>query len=114
MIERAIALLEEQQRKVNERSAPWMVAEQLKDICRQEPTSAELIAQDLEHEAMSIIEAEKQIKAFADAHKTGGFSCVTPSEAEKILRTFYGLPEVAQEAAPPGGAVVLNFEDFLR
>ena len=48
MIERAIAMLEEQQSKVRVRSPQWMVAEQLKDICRQEPHCAELIAQDLE------------------------------------------------------------------
>ena len=30
---KAIELLEEQQRGVKERSAPWMVAEQLKEIC---------------------------------------------------------------------------------
>ena len=40
MTDRAIELLEEQQRKLKERSAPWMVAEQLKDICRREPHSA--------------------------------------------------------------------------
>ena len=41
MTDRAIELLEEQQRKVKERSAPWLVAEQLKDICRREPHSAD-------------------------------------------------------------------------
>ena len=40
------------------RNAVWMVGEQLKDICRMEPKSAELIAQDLEKEAMSITEAD--------------------------------------------------------
>lgn len=68
MTDRAIALLNEQQSKVKERSAPWMVAEQLKDICRQEPDNAELIAQDLENPEMGIVQAEKKIKAFADAH----------------------------------------------
>lgn len=66
MTDRAIELLEEQQRKVKERSAPWMVAEQLKDICRREPHSAEILAQDLENASMSITEAEKKIKAFAE------------------------------------------------
>ena len=40
---------------------------------------------------MSIQQAEKKIKAYADAHKTGSFACVTPAEAERILREFYGL-----------------------
>lgn len=112
MIERAISLLEQQQGQVKERSAPWMVAEQLKDICRREPDSAELIANDLENKEMGIIQAEKKIKAFADAHKTGSFSCVTPAEAEKILREFYGL------GAPSGfvggkASKILDLADFL-
>ena len=90
MTERAIELLEEQQRKVKERSAPWMVAEQLKEICRREPHSAEILTQDLENASKSITEAEKKIKAYADMHKTGSFACVTPAEADAILREFYG------------------------
>ena len=104
MIERAIAMLEDQQSKVQARSPQWMVAEQLKDICRREPYSAELIAQDLENPVMSITEAEKKIKAFADGHKTGGFACVTPVEVENILRKFYGLP----------GPQLIELADFLR
>ena len=114
--EQAIALLEAQQAKVKPRSPQWMVGEQLKDICRMEPKSAELIAQDLENEAMSITAAEKKIKAYADGHKTGNFSCVTPAEAENILREFYGLPrpDEGKPAAPPAPAKKLvDPFDFL-
>ncbi len=115
MIERAIAMLEEQQAKVPARSPQWMAAEQLKDICRREPQSAELIAQDLENPAMSVTEAEKKIKAFADGHKTGGFACVTPVEADRILREFYGLPsQEAEPESPVAGVQVLDLADFLR
>lgn len=115
MIERAIAMLEDQQSRVKVRSPQWMVAEQLKDICRHESHSAELIAQDLENPAMSITEAEKKIKAFADGHKTGGFACVTPVEADRILREFYGLPsQEAEPESPVAGAQVLDLADFLR
>ena len=92
-VDSAIAKLREQQSKVKDRSPQWMVAEQLMDICRTEPASAELIAQDLDNPAMSITKAEKKIKAFADNHKTGNFACVTPMEADRILREFYGLPD---------------------
>lgn len=112
MIDRAIQMLLEQQSNVKERSAPWMVANQLMDICRREPASAELIAQDLENTSMSIVEAEKKIKAFADKHKIGNFSCVTPTEAEDILREFYGLPKPGK--TNNGGGVILNLADFLR
>lgn len=113
MIERAIAMLEEQQAKVPARSPQWMVGEQLKDICRHEPHCAELIAQDLENPAMSITEAEKKIKAFADGHKTGAFSCVSPMEAENILREFYGLPGPEKEPGGPG-LQLMELVDFLR
>ena len=100
IVEKAIAAIEAQQEKVKARSAAWIVGEQLKDICRREPHSAELIEQDLQVKEMSITEAEKKIKAFADRNKTGNFACVTPVEAEKILREFYGLPEPFED----GGA----------
>lgn len=101
MVDKAIAMIEKQQEAVKPRSTQWMVGEQLKDICRRELHSAELIAQDLEVEKMSITEAEKKIKAFADANKTGNFACVTPVEAEKILREFYGLPEPFDDGGAP-------------
>ena len=119
----AIQAIEAQQAKVKPRSPQWMVGEQLKDICRREPRSAELIAQDLRLESMSITEAEKKIKAYADSHKTGNFSCVTPSEADCILREFYGLPEPGAAPAaesvpapPPPPAQkrrIVDLSDFL-
>lgn len=116
MTDIAIAKLREQQAKVKERSPQWMVAEQLIGICRNEPKSAELIAHDLDVKEMSITEAEKRIKAFADNHKTGNFACVTPDEADRILREFYGLPKpektVAADPEQRGGKV-LDLMDFL-
>lgn len=107
----AIEKLRAQQAQVPERSAPWMVAEQLMDICRAEPESAELIAQDLGVEAMSITEAEKKLKAYADSHRTGNFSCVTPAEADRILREFYGLPS-RPGSTERGGDLGLDLADF--
>lgn len=118
MKEKAIHLLEEQQKKVQERSAPWMVAEQLKDICRAEADSAELIAQDLENKAMSIVEAEKKIKAFADSHKKGNSSCVGPQDSDRVLREFYGLrkpgeaPAAVQEKPAHRAKVSVDLADF--
>ena len=109
MIQEAISKLQEQQSRFQARSPQWMVAQQLMDLVRAEPQCAEILAQDLKVEAMSITEAEKKIKAFADAHKTGGFACVTPEESDRILREFYGLPP------RPGGAgdgLGLDLADF--
>lgn len=115
--EKAVKMLEAQQSKVKARSPQWMVGEQLKDICRQEPRSAELIVQDLQVDAMSITEAEKKIKAYADGHKTGNFACVTPTEADSILREFYGLPRPDEVKAPPPppptAKKLVDLTDFL-
>lgn len=106
----AIGKLLEQQSRVKERSPQWMVAEQLMDICRAEPESAALLAQDLDVPEMSIVEAEKKIKAFADGHRTGNFACVTPAEADRILREFYGLP--SGERDEPAPVLGLDLADF--
>ena len=96
----AVEKIERQQAKEKGRTAAWMVGEQLKDMARREPESAELLDKDLDIPEMSIQQAEKKIKAYADAHKTGSFACVTPVEAERILREFYGL-NPSGEGAPP-------------
>ena len=62
---------------------------------------------------MSLAECEKKIKAFADAHKTGNFSCVVPAEAERIIREFYGLPAAGSAAPLPGGGNLIRMEDFF-
>lgn len=118
--EKAIAAIEAQQGKAAARSAPWMVGEQLKDICRREPDSAELIAQDLKIKTMSITAAEKQIKAFADSHKEKKdvCFCVTLAQGEEILRKFYGLPAAgaaptAQAAPIPKNSGRIDPLDFL-
>lgn len=89
------------QQKGKENTAPWMVGEQLKDICREDPACAEIVLQDLENKDMSIEAAERQIKAYADKqNKKNGCVCIPPNVAERIIREFYGLPEAATEQMP--------------
>ena len=83
-----------------QRTAVWIVGEQLKDMLRAEPELAEIVMQDLDVEAMSLANCEKKIKAFADKNKTGNFACVIPSEAERIIREFYGLPAKGEKPEP--------------
>jgi len=114
MKEKAIRLIEDQQKKEKELSAPWMVGEQLKEMAREHPAWAELIAQDLEHGGHTLKEAEKRIKAWADTHRTGNYSCVTPARAEQILRAYFGLPEIGAAApAPAPAADAVRLEDFF-
>lgn len=120
-MDKAIAAIEEQQGRVKARSAPWMVGEQLKDMIRREPGIGELIAQDLTAGGMSLEKAEVKLKAFADKHRTGNFACVTPAEAEDVLREYFGLPKAEEEriaTAPAGprndeGAGVIDLADFF-
>ncbi len=115
----AVEKIERQQAKEKGRTAAWMVGEQLKDMARREPESAELLDKDLDIPEMSIQQAEKKIKAYADAHKTGSFACVTPAEAERILREFYGLnPSVSFADTSPdrggkGDSEIIDLGAFL-
>lgn len=103
------------QQKGKENTAAWMVGEQLKDICRSDHRCAEIVAQDLTKESMSLEKAEKQIHAWADKQKrTGNCVCVPPNKAEEIIRNFYGLPVAGQKNAPKQvGVINLDLGSFL-
>lgn len=112
--EDAIALITAQQPK--ERGPVWMVGEQLKDMLRNEPALADLLAKDIFGSGMTLADAEKKIAAQAEKNKVGNCGCVTPAEAEEALRKFYGLPPRGQavereEKAAKG--VVIDLADFL-
>lgn len=99
----------EVQQKGRENTDVWMVGEQLKDICRNDPSCATIVAEDLENKAMSIEAAAKKIKEYADVQKhkqKGNCVCVPPNVAEGIIREFYGLPSSAAADAPNEGQAV--------
>lgn len=87
----------EAQRKGKEDTPVWMVGEQLLEIAADEPDSLELLKQDLTVPEMSLENAEKQIKAWADKHKKGNCCCVSPKVADGILREFYGLKSLDEK-----------------
>lgn len=96
-----------------ERTAVWMVGEHLKDIIRDDPRLQELVDQDLEKQGMSLTECEKKIKAFSDSHKPKNANsfCVSPAEAEQIIRNFYGLGQPGDKNQ--GSGKVLSLADFF-
>lgn len=108
--EKALAAIQEQQAQEQGHTAPWMVGEQLKDMIRREPAMAQLVFQDLTAGGMSLREAEKKIKAYADKHKTGNFACVTPEKAEEIIREYFGLTNIPDEASE---GKVIDLADFF-
>ena len=103
------------QRKGKEDTPVWMVGEQLLDIAAGEPDSLELLKQDLKVPEMSLENAEKQIKAWADKHKKGNCCCVSPKVADGILRKFYGLKSLEERRndVKPAGDSYIDIEAFL-
>ncbi len=104
-----------EQQKGKEALPEFTVGEQLLDMARRSPLTAELLEQDLVVPEMSLGAAAKQLQKYSDDnHKTAKCFCITPNVAEKILRGFYHLPE--EDAAQPaagGSAPIVNLADFL-
>lgn len=108
-----------------------MCGRQIWDILKSNPELAELVSTDLDNPSMTVSRCEKMIIAAADEkHKKekGSSACVSPDEAENIIRKFYGLPLRAesddwetektpeQPAEPPKPAAdpgIISLEDFL-
>lgn len=112
MVNEAIRKIEEQQKKYTQNDKQYWVAEHLKAICRACPEQADLIHKDLDNSAMSIKEAEKKIHEYAKAH--GG--CCPGLVADRILREFYGLaplPEEAPKDSPKPSADFIDLADFM-
>ena len=105
----------EAQQKGHEGTVVFTVGEHLKDICRSDSHCAEIVAQDLDNKSMSIVEAEKKIKAYSDKHKgKASCFCVPPDAAEQVLREFYGLPAAGEKPAEPADAPdILDLSSIL-
>ena len=102
----------EQLRAGKENTAPWMVGQQLMDICKKQKQYEQIVLEDLENPDMSLDKCEKQIKAWADKQKRqGNCVCVPPNVAEEIIRKFYGLGEADEAQESSGG--ILDLEDLL-
>ena len=115
----AIAAIEKQQ-EGRKRDAAWMIGEQLKDICCRESHSAAILLEDLQNTKMALAEAEKKIAERARQNRQGTCGCVTPWEAEEILRDFYGLgggveelPAEEEDQRPTREGKILDLADFL-
>ena len=106
------------QQKGKEGEPAYMVGEQLKDICRREPESGDLIEKDLD--TITLDEVAQKLKARADELHTkqkGNCVCIMPMEAERIIREAYGLPGAApteaQEQQKKEDPDFLDLADFL-
>ena len=112
MEKQVIAKITEQQTG-KENTPVFYVGEQLKEICSRYPGAAEIILTDLNNPDMSIVAAEKRIKAYADENKGSARSfCVSPAVAEKILCEFYGIHTEAA-TTPKLTNSFIDLEDFI-
>ena len=99
-LQTALDKITAQQAKHKQGSAPWCVGEQLKDMLRAQPETAELVVHDLDQTGMSLADCEKKIAAFAQDHRQGGVGFCGPADADRIIRAFYGLPEAPAVSYP--------------
>ena len=94
-LEKVVAAIEEQQKKVDRYSPVRAVGNQLKDIIFTSEDihhTAKVVLQDFENAGMSIADCEKKISAFAQKNRKGNFGFCPPEEADRIIREFYGIP----------------------
>lgn len=113
----AIAEIEKQMQQATRRKGTvYHAGEQLRDICRREPDSAQLILTDMAlGEKHGIAAAEQKIREYC---RGVGGGC-SDSEAEDVLRRFYGLGGKTEEAPGEeepremGGAEIIDLADYL-
>ena len=120
------AVMKEVTRKIRnqqgkERGRVWHTGEHLLEFLGKYPQYAELISADLDNPEMSLTNFEKAIAKAARANGGG----LGGSDADAVLRKFYGLPAegkdvpaptsapVPTQAAPEVGGVHVSLSDFL-
>ena len=108
-LQSAIDAINAQQPKL--RNDIWMVGEQLKDMIRAEPKWADMIEMDIKNKDQNLEAIAKKIRERASKNKVGSFGCVTPIEAEEIIRKTFCIPDHEEEKAAPSN--VISLEDFF-
>lgn len=88
-------MLNEIERKITEMqkaykpySPVFCVGEQLKDICRTNPSARELVNRDLDIPEFHIEKIEAKIEEFAKENE----GCTPPHKAHRIICEFFGIP----------------------
>ena len=119
-VEKMKAAIEKQIEKEYEFSPVRGCAAQLTDIVGGDERLAQIVCEDFDNNR-TVIECEKQIKAFVDKNHKGNSGCCPPQKAEEIIRENFGLgPASEQPPAPttmsapkPDKPKVLSLADLL-
>lgn len=111
------------QQSGKENSPARMIGMQLIDMIKAEPAISGIVEEDLQNPDMSLEKCADAMRKHADekhSKSKGSCICITPAEAETVIRKFYGLPDqavrqepAADEPVPAMEESILNLEDFL-
>lgn len=117
-LQKALSLIEAQQKKAGKKTPAWCVGQQLADILNEQPAAAEIVAKDLEAKGMGLADCEKKIADFASKNRTGSVGFCGPADADRIIREFYGIPKLrlannTQAAPAEHHRKAIRLEDFL-
>lgn len=93
-LQKALSLIEAQQKKAGAGTPAWCVGQQLADILNGQPAAAQIVAEDLGTTGMGIADCEKKIAEFASKNRTGNVGFCGPADADRIIREFYGIPKL--------------------
>ena len=85
-LQKALSLIEAQQKKAGAGTPVWCVGQQLADILNGQPAAAQIVAEDLGTTGMGIADCEKKIAEFASKNRTGNVGFCGPADADRILR----------------------------
>ena len=117
---KAAELIQKQQ-SGKDNSPAFIIGLHLIDMMKQDGRIEAILEEDLQNPEMSLDNCAGKLQAEADRiHKDTKRNpvCLTPMQAEKIIRKFYGLPDPedlpAEEPAPaPAPSGIIELEDLL-
>ena len=115
---KAIELIEKQQRGKDNTPA-FVIGLHLIEMMKQDGRIEAILEEDLQNPEMSLENCAKKLQDAADQiHRETKKNtvCLTPMQAEKIIRKFYGLPDqgdVPQPAPAPEPSDIIDLEDLL-
>ena len=119
-LQKALSLIEAQQKKAGAGTPAWCVGQQLADILNGQPAAAKIVAEDLGTTGMGIVDCEKKIAEFASKNRTGNVGFCGPADADRIIREFYGIPKLeivtakTQAAPAEHRRKAIRLEDFYK
>ena len=109
----------QKQQSGKDNSPAFVIGLHLIEMMKQDGRIEAILEEDLKNPEMSLEDCAKKLQAEADRiHRETKKNtvCLTPIQAEKIIRKFYGLPDpedVPAEVPAPAPSGIIELEDLL-